>query len=253
MFANTAMVRELLNVALSDEELETFCFDHFRTVHDKFAGDMSRSRKIQLLVEHCTRHDQFDELLNQVIIINPTQYRNFIYRQEIRGMRCFLSYSFREEDKDVAAWFQDFLSAFPDMEIIEARHRPLPVAEQVEQCIRLSDFVCAIVTRRGEGVPPAILEEIEKAHLKKRLIIAFVEDGIPARSLGNLPLITEFKTFQRNTLGSAAPGYLRYIYNTRVEVLRKLRLDRATMRNEINRLSFAFETEQAQRLRLDDL
>ncbi len=34
---NDSALRDLLNAALSDETLTAFCFDHFRTVYDKFS------------------------------------------------------------------------------------------------------------------------------------------------------------------------------------------------------------------------
>ena len=44
-------MRELLTAAFSDEELTTFCFDNFRPVYEEFATGMSRTQKVQMLVD----------------------------------------------------------------------------------------------------------------------------------------------------------------------------------------------------------
>ena len=77
---NSAAIRDLLNAAFNDEELTTLCFDHFRTVYDNFSAGMSKGQKIQFLLDHCTRHDQLDTLLNRVRERNPAQYARFAPR-----------------------------------------------------------------------------------------------------------------------------------------------------------------------------
>ncbi|MFN8453512.1 MAG: response regulator [Anaerolineae bacterium] len=74
MSHNTAAIRELLKVAFSDQDLMIFCHDYFHSVYDKFASEMSRLWKIQLLIDHCEKYDQFDELLTQIQDINPEQW-----------------------------------------------------------------------------------------------------------------------------------------------------------------------------------
>jgi hypothetical protein len=63
---NTAAIRNLLKTIFSDEELQTFCFDHFPLVYDEFAASMSRSQKIQSLVKQCARSGQFGKLLDDL-------------------------------------------------------------------------------------------------------------------------------------------------------------------------------------------
>jgi hypothetical protein len=74
---NTAVIRELLTAAFSDEELTTLCFDFFLPVHSEFASGMTLGQKIQRLIEHCQRHDQFDRLLDIVRERNPVQYLRY--------------------------------------------------------------------------------------------------------------------------------------------------------------------------------
>ena len=74
---NTAAVRELLMAAFSDEELMTFCFDDFRPVYEEFTTGMSRTGKVQRLVESCDRRGETEKLLARVEQANPYQYDRF--------------------------------------------------------------------------------------------------------------------------------------------------------------------------------
>ena len=74
---NLAVVRELLATALSDEELTTLAYDHFRSVYESFAGGMSKSAKTQHLLEYCERHALVPNLLMQIRQYNPNRYFEF--------------------------------------------------------------------------------------------------------------------------------------------------------------------------------
>jgi hypothetical protein len=74
---DTAAVRRLLNAAFSDDELTTFCYDHFRPVHETFSVGMTRTQKIQLLLDYCDRQGEMDRLLALVREANPVQYARF--------------------------------------------------------------------------------------------------------------------------------------------------------------------------------
>lgn len=79
---NTAAIRDLLSAAFNDEELTTLCFDHFHAVYETFGAGMSKSQKIQFLLDHCVRHEQLDELVQRVKERNPAQYARFASRLE---------------------------------------------------------------------------------------------------------------------------------------------------------------------------
>ncbi|NJN68519.1 MAG: hypothetical protein HC884_18315 [Chloroflexaceae bacterium] len=53
---------EKLLVTLSDEELDRFCFHHFRDVYEQFARGLSRGEKAFRLVAHCDRRSLLDNL-----------------------------------------------------------------------------------------------------------------------------------------------------------------------------------------------
>jgi len=74
---NTAVLRELLSAAFNDQEVTTLCFDHFRPVYEDFSSGMSKGDKIQRLLDHCERHDQWARLVALVRDANPAQYARF--------------------------------------------------------------------------------------------------------------------------------------------------------------------------------
>ena len=78
MHYNTAAIRELLKATFDDEGFTTFCFDYFRPVYEHFGFGMSRLWKIQLLIDHCEKQEQLDELLARLREIDPKQYDKFI-------------------------------------------------------------------------------------------------------------------------------------------------------------------------------
>jgi FixJ family two-component response regulator len=72
-----ASIRWLLRKAFNDEELTTFCYDHFRPVSEKFTTGMSQGEKVQLLIEHCERHEEIKKLLRLVKECNPAKFAEF--------------------------------------------------------------------------------------------------------------------------------------------------------------------------------
>ncbi len=78
-----AVVRALLNDALSDEELTTLCFDYFRPVYDVFSAGMARTAKIQHLLEYVEKRQQVARLIEAVEGINAPQAA--AYRDRLRG------------------------------------------------------------------------------------------------------------------------------------------------------------------------
>lgn len=75
--SNTAAIRDLLGAAFSDEDLTTFCYDYFHPVFEQFGTGMSKSEKIQRLIEHCDRHRSLDQLIARVREHNPAQFARF--------------------------------------------------------------------------------------------------------------------------------------------------------------------------------
>jgi hypothetical protein len=80
MTYNTAVIRDLLQSALDDQDLMILCFDHFPPVYKQFAPQMSFLWKIQLLIAHCQKHNQFNILLDHMKQRNPVQYAKFYHQ-----------------------------------------------------------------------------------------------------------------------------------------------------------------------------
>ena len=75
MATTTADIRQYLTNAYSDEELTTLCFDYFRDVYDSFAAGMTKTQKIQLLLDHCQRREVMPDLRTDLERDRPDQYR----------------------------------------------------------------------------------------------------------------------------------------------------------------------------------
>jgi hypothetical protein len=74
----SADIRRFLTEAFSDEEITTLCFDRFRPVYENFSTGMSKGQKIQLLIEHCERHDEWPVLLSALQRERPRQFAQFL-------------------------------------------------------------------------------------------------------------------------------------------------------------------------------
>ncbi len=68
-------VRRLVDDALSDDDVEDLCLDHFPSVRRDFAAGMSRRAKVRLLVEHAVRHGRLADVVRIVAEANPEMYR----------------------------------------------------------------------------------------------------------------------------------------------------------------------------------
>ena len=74
MTLSTANIRDFLTKYFSDEELTTLCFDHFREVYESFASGITKGQKVQLLLDHCQRHESLPDLLAMLRKERPAQY-----------------------------------------------------------------------------------------------------------------------------------------------------------------------------------
>ena len=72
-----AIVRELINAAFGLEDLNNFCFDHFRSVYDEFVETDRKSHRVRQLVAMAERKGQLEQLLNLVRQQNPGKYAKF--------------------------------------------------------------------------------------------------------------------------------------------------------------------------------
>jgi hypothetical protein len=68
---DTARIRKILTDAFSDDEFTALCFDHYRQVYDAFSAEMTRLKKIQLLLEYCVRRGALVRLVEQIREARP--------------------------------------------------------------------------------------------------------------------------------------------------------------------------------------
>ncbi|MCW5863257.1 MAG: ATP-dependent helicase [Anaerolineae bacterium] len=73
----TAILRELLNEALSDDEITELAFDHFRRVYDQFGAGMGKGIKISKLIEYCERQSCLDTLVSEIELRNRNRFRSY--------------------------------------------------------------------------------------------------------------------------------------------------------------------------------
>jgi hypothetical protein len=74
---DTAAVRQLLAEGLSDETIDTLCYDYFRSVYDQLSVGMSKGQKIQRLIEYCDRQNRIPDLLDAIRQLNPAKYMQY--------------------------------------------------------------------------------------------------------------------------------------------------------------------------------
>ena len=77
MTYETVQIRQFLKDAFSDEDLTTLCFDHFRDVYESFSAGMTKTQKIQLLIEHCQRRGTMTDLIAVLAQTRPAQFQQF--------------------------------------------------------------------------------------------------------------------------------------------------------------------------------
>jgi hypothetical protein len=166
-------------------------------------------------------------------------------------MKCFLSRSFRPEDKEVADWFRAFLQAFPYMTIVEASDDPRPPIEQVTEMISTCHSLCAVATSRNGAVPQWVSTEVGMAKSLGKIVFAFVEEGI--NDLGCIGAITAFQSFRRDTLWCKVPDYIRYVFATRSRVLDSLGYTRSELLQRLEKLTAVVQLLEAARDRVDEI
>lgn len=71
---DTAAIRDLLIIALDANDLNDLCQDYFPAVYRDFSEGMTTRKRTRLLIDYCTHHDQFQQLVRQIRKINPERY-----------------------------------------------------------------------------------------------------------------------------------------------------------------------------------
>jgi nucleoside phosphorylase len=74
----TRSIRQLVEDALTDDELNNLCQDEFPKVFRQFTTGQTKSHKIRFLLEYAERQQKVPELLAAIEQINPNVYAKFI-------------------------------------------------------------------------------------------------------------------------------------------------------------------------------
>ncbi len=80
---STATIRQLVEYALRDDDLNNLCQDEFPKVFHQFITGQTKPQRIRLLVEYTDRQREVQKLLNAIEQINPTVYKEFIRNKKI--------------------------------------------------------------------------------------------------------------------------------------------------------------------------
>ena len=84
---NVAGIRKLIRAALSAEEFNTLCYDHFPAIYKDFTNGMTFNQKIIRLLEDCENHGRLSQLLEHLRVANQDkfdQYKSQIYGEKLR-------------------------------------------------------------------------------------------------------------------------------------------------------------------------
>ena len=74
---NDSPLRDLVNAVLNDEALTALCSNHFRPVYEKFTARMTRTTKVQRLLDYVNQQGQVDILLARLEAINPAEVARY--------------------------------------------------------------------------------------------------------------------------------------------------------------------------------
>jgi Effector-associated domain 7/NB-ARC domain len=75
---NTRAIRQLIQDALSDNDLSTLCQDDFPKVYNQFIAGQGKDQRIALLIEHVERQLEVPKLLSAIEQMNPNAHAKFV-------------------------------------------------------------------------------------------------------------------------------------------------------------------------------
>ncbi|MDM8554920.1 hypothetical protein QUF75_09340 [Desulfococcaceae bacterium HSG7] len=97
MNVNTKVLRERIDAAFDAEDLDNFCYDHFRSVKNQFTVGQTKTARIQKLIEYAERNGEIEKLLGAIKEANPYQYNQF---QTLDQSLCLAEWQARERLND---------------------------------------------------------------------------------------------------------------------------------------------------------
>jgi RNA polymerase sigma factor (sigma-70 family) len=76
-----AKIRQLVEDALTDDDLSNLCQDEFPKVYNQFTSGQTKSQRIRLLVEHVKSYQEIPKLVTAIEQTNPNAYAKFMSQQ----------------------------------------------------------------------------------------------------------------------------------------------------------------------------
>jgi Effector-associated domain 7/SEFIR domain len=74
---STLTIRQLVEDALSDDDLSNLCQDEFPKVYNQFTTGQTKDQRIRLLVDYVSRHHEIPKLLGAIQKLNPNAYARY--------------------------------------------------------------------------------------------------------------------------------------------------------------------------------
>jgi Effector-associated domain 7/TIR domain len=72
-----AVLRRLIEEAFTDEDLRTFCFDHFREVESQFTSGQTKGQRVLSLIRYAETRSQLPKLIEAIRRARPETFRKF--------------------------------------------------------------------------------------------------------------------------------------------------------------------------------
>lgn len=85
---STKAIRQLIEQALSDDELSNLCCDDFPSVYQEFTSGQTKSQRVRALVEYADRHFEVPKLLSKIEQINQPAHAQFLLEYQISNAKA---------------------------------------------------------------------------------------------------------------------------------------------------------------------
>lgn len=170
-------IRKLLVETFDDEELTILAFDHFQEVYNRYSSGMTKTAKIQRLLEYCERRNQLTDLFNLIqrerpgylqrdvapFSLRPTTSDPQSAPDEQQTNRIFLSYAF--DDEEVVARLYDQLHSegfdpwMADRDLLAGQNWQI----EVKKNLRTADIIIVCLSHNSLNKAGYVQKEIALA------------------------------------------------------------------------------------------
>lgn len=167
-----AIIRELVEEALTSDMISTLCFDHFYPIYKQFTDGQNKSQRVRLLIDHVISEREVEKLLTSIEEINPNVYVEFKDRLIIKPVSDFngedtsLPKSYVEELNEYINKYLKVLDEdYSSMQILGMEH-PVPL-DNIYTEVRFVTRLKARVFKTVEELEQEARQEVERRSLAK--------------------------------------------------------------------------------------